>query len=302
MGPPKFNKKRKFDEKAVSSYWSITINDWDFKNPLPKISSKRYISGELEFAPTTGHKHLQLFYYTKKAYDFETTAAWIQDTFQVGRPHLRMLDDMADARYIYWEYTQKDFDNKVPGAYQIFIGNSEILPAELLCPYVQKLKEDKLTVFPKRVDVIIGRKKIGKTRMCKIIAEYLGPDSLYNVPGTSGNSQRRWLSGYAGQPIVCMEEFRKGDFEVDFWKQFLDVHPQQLTTTQGGKSVLFRPQLIFLFGNSTDGEQEISDETLIVETQKKYSWIKNYKERLDTCSLSFLTESPLYKKQCVFNF
>lgn len=295
------SKSRKRKRDTQCPYWSLTINKWDVDLSKVYVGKHYFVSGQFEVAPTTGHLHLQLFLYQRNWKDFETTIEWVNETFKCKGPQLRQCEDLDDGRYIYFMYTNKEA-TRAPNTEHIFLGGAyDKLPQEFLQPYYHKYVDLDIVDYDKCVSAIISRKKIGKsTRLAKIIGEYLGPNSIYLVPSPAKNQKGRWLGDYKGQPIVVLEEFLESDFTPNYWKQFMDRTPQSLASSQGGKSVLFAPSLIFMFANVEN--PGASDDDLLAKCQQQFSWLKKYPERLTTCQLSFLFPSPLYVKNCVFNF
>jgi len=95
-----------------------------------------------------------------------------------------------------------------------------------------------------------GPPKIGKTRIWGIISEYLSGEKPYLVPGRAKNSAGRWIGDYKGQKVALIDEFEISDFSINNWKMLLDFFPQALPSGQGGKSILWSPELVVLLTNS----------------------------------------------------
>lgn len=113
-----------------------------------------------------------------------------------------------------------------------------------------EIDDSQFLASERNVLLIFGPPKTGKTYIARLIADYVGPDSLYNVPGKAKNSAGRWLGDYRGQPIAVIEEFNfHDDFTKDQWKLLLDGTPQSLPSTSGGKAVQWVPSLIILLTN-----------------------------------------------------
>jgi len=101
---------------------------------------------------------------------------------------------------------------------------------------------------PERI-LCAGASGIGKTTLWSIVFQYLG-FSVYEVPPRSKNSSGRWISTYAGQQAVIIDEFTWDDFTVDMWKLLLDPIPHMIPSAQGGKSVYWCPYVIVCLCNN----------------------------------------------------
>lgn len=113
-----------------------------------------------------------------------------------------------------------------------------------------EFKDDVIPIPDRQVVCIFGPPKTGKTYIARLIGEYLGPNSVYNVPGRAKNSNGRWLGDYSGQPIAIIEEFNFfEDFTKDQWKLLLDGVAHPLPGRAGGQTVQWIPSLIFLLTN-----------------------------------------------------
>lgn len=103
------------------------------------------------------------------------------------------------------------------------------------------------------ITVCWGPPAIGKTRVWNLIGEYVG-GGVYHVPGKAKNSSGRWVGTYNGEQTAIIDEFDyDNDFEQSQWKLILDRRPQMVPASMGGKSVLWKPQIIVLLSNHAIG-------------------------------------------------
>lgn len=246
FSPPSQNldlAKNRENQDAQTQNWVFTIytmprgslspstgaEDLEFFRTLKQPDGKPHCSFSfaavqfsLEQCPDTGRLHYQGVARTYKKVRWSA----IDSAF----PHnywAPMKDTWAKAA----NYTVKN-DTHVSGPYSFGIKEHAGLPSDL----------------SREVIVWFGGHKVGKTRVWRIIGDYLG--GTYLVPGKAPNSSARWLGNYDGQPLAIIDEYNYyEDFSHDVWKQLLDNTPHELPAASGGRSVLWNPQVVLLLTN-----------------------------------------------------
>lgn len=101
--------------------------------------------------------------------------------------------------------------------------------------------------FARTVEYWFGAPGTGKSTAARSLFKAKGYD-IYEIAKSSA-SKGAWLSGYAGQEGVIMDEVKWNWFDDSNWKKVLDRMPQQMCAGAGGKNVMWTPVHIIMISN-----------------------------------------------------
>lgn len=127
--------------------------------------------------------------------------------------------------------------------------------------------------WAKRTVVIItGPPGIGKTYQVRSFCRDKNL-SLYAVSERAKQSSGRWIGPYAGQPAVLIDEFEYSDFSRGQWLTLLDAYDTNVTSSMGGKTVMWQPQYIFMTCNHLHHIERLLQDPAI---RRRISRVENY--------------------------
>lgn len=229
-------------------YWILTIPEYAYTPPTQLPAKLKYITGQLESAPTTGYKHWQIYVVykspvritqLKKDYGpaahaeptrssaaseyCQKTATRVDETrFSLGAPSIN-------------RNSKKDWQKIWNDAKE---GNLENIPPDILVrsySNIKKITSDNLKPEPiqREVEVYWGKTGTGKSH--KAWAE-LGMDAYPKDPRT------KFWDGYNGQTNVIIDEFR-GAIDISHILRWLDKYPV-IVEVKGSSTVLKAKKII----------------------------------------------------------
>lgn len=241
--------------RGYGHHVSVTANRWDVNScqRLNKFDGVGYfIRGQVECAPKTGRKHLQLYLFQRDRKSYHATRAWIDQLIGFQGNEIKFCESAIHAQRTY-EYVHKG-ESAIDGTR--FESGKAIVPQFVKNgPGAPESDEDEDTVAGqdpiqwKDVIYLFGPHRTGKGHLAGLIAGYLGDEYVYRVPGKVPNQSGRWLGKYMGQPFIICDEFDPSQFDNDYLKMMFDSAPQTLTTVMGGASARFWPAMIILINN-----------------------------------------------------
>lgn len=160
-----------------------------------------------------------------------------------------------------WDYTSKDY-TRVDDPF--IFGDEDLIPdyvrAGAGCPEDDGSGAGGDTVpadWKRRVVVLFGPNSTGKSYTAAAECKAFDPDGKpFLLQAAAAGQLGRWPGGYAGERTVIIDEFSFNDFPLPQLKMLLDRTPQEVATAAGGKSVYWKPELIFLCCNCTPAQMK----------------------------------------------
>lgn len=247
------------------------------------VDSKQYgIKITYEICPSTQRRHIHVFLYCLRRKSWKAARDWLQLKFNC-QGEVQQLKTLIHAQrafaYIGKEYTRVQEPSflgcPIPEIIQMN-GNDG---SDNESDEEEEIKDCVVTILygvPHTGKTYRARKEMGQYCKSKNIKE-----SIFVMQGKNHNQSGRWPGGYQQEPCVLIDEWSKKDFSKDFAKMLTERHPTTLASGQGGKSVKWNPQRIYICSNNTKEVKEFwSDPCFNGRVHHIHEMTKIYKETL----------------------
>lgn len=211
-----------------------------------------------ERCPTTGRDHLHAYFYSRNKKSWKAAKEWLHVFARCGNGQVTQLDTLAHAQNVF-EYVGKDYTRLED---PVSINCDALVPSYVTagagCPESGAGGDLVNADWKRRVVVLFGPNSTGKSYYAnqKCVEFTSGDEKPFLLQTAAAGQQGRWPGDYAGQRTCIIDEFGFNDFPLAQLKTLLDRQPQEVATAAGGKSVFWKPELIFLCCNCTPAEMK----------------------------------------------